>query len=214
MHKRLQKIAEEIIPLSSKQNLVLLLLVSCIFQFLFFAMPTLAAAPDNNDISLGQVNQTVVMDANAQVLMIQANPTSTPAMITPATTTPNITEPVTAGIATTTEVKAPVVKPKIIKTSVHTITAYNSEVAQTDNSPCITANGFNVCQHNQEDTIAANFLKFGTKVKIPELFGDKIFVVRDRMNAKHQNRIDIWMKNRTSALKFGVKISKIEVLGA
>lgn len=209
MHKRLQKIAEEIIPLSSKQSLILLLLISCIFQFLFFAIPTLAAAPDNNNISLEQINQTAIMDANAQALMIQINSVSIP-----ATTTPTITKPVNADIATTTEVKTPIVKPKIIKTSIHTITAYNSEIAQTDNSPCITANGFNVCQHNQEDTIAANFLKFGTKVKIPELFGDKIFVVRDRMNVKHQNRVDIWMKNRTSALKFGIKISKIEVISA
>jgi 3D (Asp-Asp-Asp) domain-containing protein len=92
------------------------------------------------------------------------------------------------------------------------MTAYNSEVRQTDDSPCITANGFNVCKHGQEDTIAANFLKFGTKVKIPDLYGDRIFVVRDRMNKKHPNRVDIWMKDRASALKFGVKTAKIQVI--
>jgi 3D (Asp-Asp-Asp) domain-containing protein len=92
------------------------------------------------------------------------------------------------------------------------MTAYNSEVGQTDDSPCITANGFNVCKHGIEDTIAANFLKMGTKVRIPELFGDRIFVVRDRMNARHANRVDVWFKDRSAAIKFGIRVAKIEVL--
>jgi len=92
------------------------------------------------------------------------------------------------------------------------ITAYNSEVGQTDNSPCITANGFNVCEHGVEDTIAANFLTFGTKVKIPALFGDRVFVVRDRMNKRFSDRVDVWMLEKSTAIKFGVKVAKIEVL--
>ncbi len=100
----------------------------------------------------------------------------------------------------------------IKKVSYHIITAYTSEVGQCDNSPCITASGFNVCRHNQEDTIAANFLKFGTKIRIPELFGDRIFIVRDRMNKKYNNRIDIWMKNKQQAVKLGKKLAKIEIL--
>lgn len=100
----------------------------------------------------------------------------------------------------------------IIKTGRYVITAYNSERGQTDGSPCITANGFNVCQHGVEDTIAANFLPFGAKVKIPELFGEKVFVVRDRMNLRHSHRIDVWMLQKADARKFGVKIAKIEVL--
>jgi len=94
----------------------------------------------------------------------------------------------------------------------HPMTAYTSEVAQTDSSPCITANGFNVCKHGVEDTIAANFLKFGTKVKIPELFGDRVFVVRDRMNKRYPDRVDVWMKNKPDAMKFGVRYAKIEVI--
>jgi 3D (Asp-Asp-Asp) domain-containing protein len=93
-----------------------------------------------------------------------------------------------------------------------TITAYNSEVAQCDDSPCITANGFNVCEHGKEDTIAANFLKFGTKVRIPELFGDNIFIVRDRMNKRYSERVDVWMIEKQDARQFGVKRAKIEVL--
>ena len=101
---------------------------------------------------------------------------------------------------------------KIVKSSYHSITAYNSDVSQCDGSPCITANGFNLCEHGIEDSVAANFLKFGTKIKIPDLYGDKVFVVRDRMNKRYSDRIDIWMKNKVDAKKFGVKIVKIEIL--
>lgn len=93
-----------------------------------------------------------------------------------------------------------------------TITAYNSEAGQTDASPCITANGFNVCKNGIEDTIAANFLPLGSKVKIPELFGDRVFIVRDRMNKRFSNRVDVWMIEKPAAVKFGVKVAKIEVL--
>lgn len=94
----------------------------------------------------------------------------------------------------------------------HQLTAYTSEVAQTDNSPCTTANGFNVCEHGVEDTIAANFLKFGTKVRIPELFGNRVFVVRDRMNKRHPDRLDVWFKNKNEAIKFGIKTARVEVV--
>jgi len=100
----------------------------------------------------------------------------------------------------------------VISTSTHMVTAYSSEAAQTDSSPCITATGFNLCKHGVEDTIAANFLPFGTKVRMPELFGDRIFVVRDRMNARYKTRADIWFKNKNDAIKFGIKKVKIEVL--
>jgi len=95
---------------------------------------------------------------------------------------------------------------------IRVITAYNSEKGQTDDTPCITANGFNVCEHGIEDTIAANFLKFGTKVRIPELFGDKIFVVRDRMNQRYPNRVDVWMQEKSHAQTFGVKQASIQVI--
>jgi len=210
MKKRLQKIGEEIVPLSRKQSLLLFLLIACVFQFVLFYTPALAAetvaSQDNqNMISLGNVNKSANMDINAQKIVDK--------LIISATSTTKIT--VATSTATTTAVKAvkkvtPAIKVK--KTSVHKITAYNSNVGQTDKSPCTTATGFNVCKHGKEDTIAANFLKFGTKVKIPDLFGDRVFVVRDRMNAKHPNRVDIWMKDYSSAIKFGVKTAKIQVL--
>lgn len=99
------------------------------------------------------------------------------------------------------------------KSAIITFTAYNSEVGQCDDSPCITANGFNVCKHGVEDTIAMNGVKLGTKLRIPELFGDKVFVVRDRMNSRYDSsRGDVWMVDKQDARQFGVKIAKVEFL--
>ncbi len=92
-------------------------------------------------------------------------------------------------------------------------TAYNSEVGQCDSTPCITANGFNVCEHGIEDTIAMNGVRMGTKVRIPELYGDRVFVVRDRMNSRYgADRADIWMISKQEAKQFGVKLALVEFL--
>ncbi len=89
------------------------------------------------------------------------------------------------------------------------MTAYNSEIGQTDASPFITANGTRV----RDGIVAANFLKFNTRIRLPELYGDKIFVVTDRMNERYANRVDIWMEKKIDAKKFGVKRGvKIEIL--
>lgn len=93
-----------------------------------------------------------------------------------------------------------------------TVTAYNSEPAQCSGSPCITANGYNLCTSNTSDTVATNYLPLGTKVRIPRYFGGKVFVVRDRMNKRYSKRIDVWMKNKDEAVKFGIKRAQVEVL--
>lgn len=93
------------------------------------------------------------------------------------------------------------------------ITAYTSHVAQTDDTPCITASGLDVCKRGAEDIVATNFnwLPFGTKIKIPELFGDRIFIVHDRMNARYSQRVDVWMKSYADAVKFGKKYATVEI---
>ncbi len=85
------------------------------------------------------------------------------------------------------------------------LTAYTSSIEECQGDPCITANGFNLCRQDQEDTIATNRLPLGTKVKIPELYEDKVFVVRDRMNKRYYNRADIWMQEKEKAIQFGIK---------
>ncbi|MEK7620404.1 MAG: hypothetical protein AAB413_04170 [Patescibacteria group bacterium] len=91
------------------------------------------------------------------------------------------------------------------------VTAYTSEVGQTDESPCITASGLDVCERDMENVVAANFLPLGTRVKIPELYGDRVFYVEDRMNKRYNYKMDIWMQELADAKAFGVKYVTIEV---
>jgi len=98
-------------------------------------------------------------------------------------------------------------------------TAYSSEAAQTDDTPCIPAMWkFNLCDYYDTygvaDSIAANDLPLGTKVRFPDLYGDKIFTVRDRMNSRYtgKSRIDFWMPSRGEAIQFGVQRMNMEVL--
>lgn len=88
-----------------------------------------------------------------------------------------------------------------------TVTAYSSTPDQTDNSPFITANGSWV----YDGLVAANFLAFGTAIKFPDYFGDKVFTVNDRMNSKYNSRIDVWMPTRAQAKEFGVRYLKMEI---
>jgi len=88
------------------------------------------------------------------------------------------------------------------------VTAYSSTPDQTDSTPFITANGAYV----YDGLVACNFLPFGTKVKFPEIYGNKIFMVEDRMATYNSHKIDIWMPSRELALQFGVKRLAVEVV--
>ncbi len=106
-------------------------------------------------------------------------------------------------------VSAPSIDPKTISTMKVIITAYSSTVEQTDDSPFITASGKTV----EDGIVANNLLPFGAKIKIPQVFGDKIFTVEDRMNKrKGYYHVDIWFPEYGQAKKFGAKISYIEIL--
>lgn len=111
------------------------------------------------------------------------------------------------GMAETVDRKK-IVNPKVVKADVVMATAYSSTPEETDSSPFITANGMYV----YDGLVAANFLPFGTKVRFPEMFGDKIFTVNDRMNRRYSYRIDIWMTSREKALQFGVRKIRFEVV--
>jgi len=89
------------------------------------------------------------------------------------------------------------------------ITAYSSTRSQTDSSPFIAASGKRV----HDGMIAANWLPFGAKLKIPSLYGDKIFVVEDRMNPRYgYGRMDIWMDAPIKEVRrFGVRRVEVEV---
>jgi 3D (Asp-Asp-Asp) domain-containing protein len=88
------------------------------------------------------------------------------------------------------------------------VTAYSSTVDQCDATPFITASGKRV----KDGIVAANFLPFGTKVIFPDLFGDKVFTVEDRMHRKNSHKVDIWMPSRWRAKQFGKKKARMIVL--
>ncbi len=89
------------------------------------------------------------------------------------------------------------------------LTAYSSTVEQTDSTPFITANGTYV----RDGIVANNGLPFGTEIRIPELFGEKVFSVQDRMHwRKGGYQFDIWFPTYEQAKNFGVKYAYVEVL--
>lgn len=189
--KSLKSIRKRIIPLSTKQSLIMYIIIASIFQFVLFYAPTLA----EESVIQAQASELTALDnffIQNEVLEKDLE----------------IDESIRVNFLPEHEER----KPVIMRTGVHTMTAYNSDPRQTDNTPCITANGFDVCKHGIEDTVAANFLKFGTKVMIPELFGDRVFIVRDRMNKRYPNRVDVWLKDYDDAIKFGVRVATIHVI--
>lgn len=99
-------------------------------------------------------------------------------------------------------------RPEAKRTMTIPVTAYSSTPDQTSGDPFITASG----THVHDGTIAANFLPIGTRVRFPEYFGDKIFVVEDRMSTRYWHKADIWMETRAEAIQWGVRHTTIEIL--
>jgi len=117
------------------------------------------------------------------------------------------------------EIQAPEVEPektepipcpanRICKTYTAVATGYSSTVDQCDADPFTTASGTTV----HRGTLAANSLSFGTEVMFPDYFGDRVFIVEDRMAKRFSNRMDIWFETRSEALQFGKRTLKVMVL--
>lgn len=101
--------------------------------------------------------------------------------------------------------KAKLRGPYYVKTVV--ATAYNSVPEQTDDTPFITASGTTV----RHGVVAANFLPIGTRITIPDYYGDQTFIVEDRMAPKYSDRVDIWMADVSAAKQFGKRKVTIHV---
>ncbi len=100
-------------------------------------------------------------------------------------------------------------EPKVVRKLPVVVTAYSSSVWQTDDDPYVTAAGTWV----RDGIVANNKYPFGTKIRFPEIYGDKIFVVEDRMNWKKGNyHFDIWFSSYWEAKNFGAKRTYIEIL--
>ncbi len=125
-----------------------------------------------------------------------------------AITSPNVIEE-TSLLATN---HIPDLKPaktaKKAKTYAVFLSGYSSTPEQTDDTPFITASGSFV----RSGVVAANFLPIGTLVKIPEVFGNRVFSVEDRMAERFKYHIDIWFENEEEAREFGKQKAKVEIL--
>lgn len=101
------------------------------------------------------------------------------------------------------------IKPKTVRTMTAVLTAYSSTPEQTDESPFLTASGKWV----RSGIVANNRLPFGTKIRIPDLYGDEIFIVEDRMNQRvGPFNFDIWFPSYWEAANFGAKRTQIEIV--
>lgn len=101
-------------------------------------------------------------------------------------------------------------KPRATKRTLWvTVTAYSSTVDQTDSDPFTTASGAKV----RDGIIAWNGVPFGTELRLPSHFGDKVFVVKDRLNPRASRyHVDIWMPTREAAKQWGARVVKAELL--
>lgn len=98
-------------------------------------------------------------------------------------------------------------EPKLVRA---VITAYSSSVDETDDTPFITASGSIV----RSGVAASSFLPFGTKFRIPKVFGEKVFVVEDKMNSRYQGSkiVDIWFQTKDEAQGFGRQLAQLEII--
>ena len=114
----------------------------------------------------------------------------------------SVTSPAISTTATAPEKAAEPVKMTVIAT------AYTPRPEETDETPYLTPAG----TKTREGVIAANWLPFGTKVKID----GKIYTVEDRMNSRYTAsfpaRIDIVFNSLEKAKKFGKQKIEIEIM--
>jgi len=116
-----------------------------------------------------------------------------------------------------------------------TITAYTSSVEETDNTPCLSASGVDLC-HNIADSMekygydvfsadgviaCPKKYPFGTIVGIPKKLDGGLsyydeYICLDRMNSRYdkEERFDIYFggpENKQKALNWGVKTLEVKI---
>ena len=103
---------------------------------------------------------------------------------------------------------------KVKSETIRVVTAYNvGDPRQTDDTPCISANGENICKAlaNGEMRCAANFVPLGSRLYVDK-FG--VCLVTDRMNKRYRNRVDIAMRKDEyrKACRFGRQKLRVKIL--
>lgn len=89
-------------------------------------------------------------------------------------------------------------------------TAYNTLPGQTDDTPCISASGDNIC--GRTDVVACpTYLPLGTMVEIH----GATYVCLDRTNQRFAHRFDIsFDKDLAGALQYGVQTVEVKIIDA
>lgn len=110
----------------------------------------------------------------------------------------------------------PVIHATTGKSHVMIASAYTSTRGQTDDAPCIAADGSDICERfeNGETLCATNDYPLGTKlffqpVELEGPYENGICVVADRMNKRYKGHIDFYFgrgdEAYDAAIKFGRK---------
>ncbi|MCI0479453.1 hypothetical protein L0Y59_02830 [Candidatus Uhrbacteria bacterium] len=175
---------------------------------------SVAAAGSPSDLPVAVTSAPMTHDTKAEAPMTSA--VEAPAQVTPAvvaTPAPVSKEKPAKRVWNT--VNAPDLETlaehsdePAVRTITVPVSAYTSAVEECDSTPFTTADGSQV----RDGIVAANFLTFGTRFRIPDHFGDKVFEVHDRMNARYTYKVDIWMLTKAEARAWGVRNVKIEIL--
>jgi 3D (Asp-Asp-Asp) domain-containing protein len=102
----------------------------------------------------------------------------------------------------------------VLSETIRVVTAYNAgDPRQTDDSPCISANGENICHAlaKGEKRCAANFVPLGSSLYVDK-FG--VCLVTDRTNKRYRNRVDIAMKKNEyqRARRFGRQKLNVKII--
>ena len=100
-------------------------------------------------------------------------------------------------------------EPWVLRSYTSQVTVYHSVPWETDSDPWTTAAGTRA----RDGVVAANCLPFGTLIRMPDLFGDKVFVVEDRLAPRKSCYIiDVWREYSPHDKSFGAPTVTIEVL--
>ncbi|WP_018460856.1 3D domain-containing protein [Thermus oshimai] len=121
----------------------------------------------------------------------------------------------------------PIGKAQAPKAMVLEATAYTSSVRETDATPFVTATGM----RTRLGVLAVSrdllkVLPFGTQVRLRDLgtvygrgkgqfdplFRGLVFVVADVMHPRMREKVDVWLPDRATALRFGRRLVHLEVV--
>jgi 3D (Asp-Asp-Asp) domain-containing protein len=98
--------------------------------------------------------------------------------------------------------------------TIRIVTAYNAgDPRQTDDTPCISANGENICKalEKGKKRCAANFVPLGSRLYVEKI---GVCLVTDRTNKRYRNRVDIAMQKNEyhKARRFGRQKLMVKII--